>query len=108
LRLKTPEIFILRVQQLVSSGSFPIGCYISSIITGNRNYTIVELNLDENETYNRMTSRAKAWESLIESSESISLIPGDPSIGISWDVEYSNSYVTFGDFPIRTFAFKLH
>jgi hypothetical protein len=107
LRLKTPEIYILRVQQLVSSGSFPIRCFIRSTIYTSRNFTVVELNLDESETFNRMDSRTKAWESLIESSEDISLISGDPSQGISWDVEYSDIHVTFGDFPIRTFAFKL-
>jgi hypothetical protein len=108
LRLKSPEIFILRVQQLVDSGSFPIKCYINSLVPKNVSYSIVELNLDETETHHRMTSRIKAWVQLTESSDPIRLIPGDASLGISWDVEYNDDHVTFSEFPIRTFAFKLN
>jgi lysosomal alpha-mannosidase len=107
LRLKTPEIFILRVQQLVNSGLFPIRCYIRSILPDSLNFDIVQLNLDESESYNKMTSRTEAWEKLVQSSEDISLIPGDSSLGISWDDKYSDSHVTFVDFAIKTFAFKL-
>lgn len=107
LRLKTPEIFILRVQQLLHEGSFPIRCYLESILPKNRLYTLIELNLDETESYYSMTSRTRAWEHLIQTAEQITIIPGDISLGIGWDHQYILNEVSFGDFPIKTFAFKL-